>query len=198
MWPLIIGAVSQGNKPILELGQEYQGGIIVKFAQPGEYGYVEGQQHGMIAAKEDVSVAQWGCAGSLAGTAAADSYGDGGNYTDIIINFHNGWTSPYEDPNNNGINATCSTLNNGEVQARNCREYNAGGFNDWFMPTYSDLVLLRSFDITYGSLNFTLANYWTSREHPSNGGAYRYNPVSGAGGSSAKTVRLRTRPCRYF
>lgn len=55
--PVATGSVSLSN---LSVGESYGGGKVAHIFRKNEQGYVAGQVHGLIAAKEDIDPASWG------------------------------------------------------------------------------------------------------------------------------------------
>ena len=151
MWPLIIGAVSQANKPILELGQEYQGGVIAYFWQEGEYGYVAGEQHGIIMAKDNIGKRFGDRYADTGIPDLFDDFGEGRNNTQKIVDFH--------------------TYFAGHVVARDIIALNIDGYNDWFIPTLKDYEKVHpNMEFLFTKTNWTVfaigsgfvSRYWLS------------------------------------
>jgi hypothetical protein len=141
MWPMIIAAASQARK-LLELGQEYQGGVIAYFFEEGDLGYVAGEQHGIIAAKaEYMFSSQWGCHGLNTNIREA-RIGYATANTAAIITAHSGWQSPWYGEEN-GLISVCNIANNGDVSAKTCSLLNIGGYSDWIMPTRGELPKIK-------------------------------------------------------
>ena len=96
----------------IELGGEYQGGIIF---------YINGTgQHGLIAAKTDQSISDPWYNGNFVATNALSST-DGKANTELIVNAQG---------------------NKGVYAAKICRDYKGGGYSDWFLPSKGQLNLL--------------------------------------------------------
>lgn len=97
---------------IIELGGNYQGGIIFYIDETG--------QHGLIAAKEDQSITDPWWNQEFLNTGAV-SLSDGKDNTKLII----------EAQGNTGLYA-----------AKICNDYESGGYNDWFLPSKDQLNIL--------------------------------------------------------
>lgn len=54
LWGLGVLAVSEVSFAAPKVGDEFGGGKVVYILQPGDPGYVAGEEHGMVAAKEDL------------------------------------------------------------------------------------------------------------------------------------------------
>lgn len=111
-----------------QIGDEYGGGVIFYIDSTGK--------HGLIKAKDEFDDVDWGLDWIVSLGCNQVGIGYGENNTNIIVSFF-------------GI---------GEYSAAICRNYNGGGFIDWFMPSKDELGLLGEL----GYLNDKI--YWSSSE----------------------------------
>lgn len=100
----------------LEIGQDYQGGIIFYLDDSGE--------HGLIAYQSDLAEAPWGCVSypDLPSTSIAQNngIGFGEQNTLAIINF-------CDEPN---------------IAARLAYTLDGNGYADWYLPSIDELALI--------------------------------------------------------
>ncbi len=136
----------------LAVGDYYAGGVVGYIYQSSDPGYVANELHGLIAAKTDTSTngSKWSSNNTLRiGTGVG--IGTGSDNTDAII----------------------LALDGSEVGmygAKEARMYTSGGYNDWFLPSWYELLQLRNNKFLIG--NFDTNNgstYMTSSESTQSG-----------------------------
>jgi hypothetical protein len=140
-WTNMVGGAA--TKPVM-IGDDYQGGKLAYILQQGDPGYDANVQHGLIAAISDQSTpaASWLNNGVNTITGAtATAIGTGLANTNAII---------------------LSQGNTGTYAAKICRDYQGGGYTDWFLPSYDELVQLNINRVAIGG--FANAVYWSSTE----------------------------------
>jgi hypothetical protein len=125
---------------IHEIGEKYGGGIIF---------YLDNsKEHGLIAAEFDQSTnIKWDNGEGF--QVGANSETDGRSNTMIIIN---------------------KLGTRGYYAAKICRDYNGGGFTDWFLPAFDQLNLLYLQNDIVGGFNGKY--YWSSTESGNMGRAW--------------------------
>lgn len=126
----------------LAIGQNYGGGKIF---------FIDGTgQHGLIAVLSDMnSTATW-YNGNYVTTNATSLTNGSGNTITIIT----------------------SQGNTGDYAAKLCRDYNGGGFNDWFLPSKDQLNTLYLQKAAIGNLIDN--SYWCSTEFDNLHAWYQY------------------------
>lgn len=98
-------------------------------------------QHGLVCASNDQGTAIWGCAGtSIPGTST--EVGSGASNTAAII-------------------AGCNEIN---YAAKICDNLVLNGYNDWFMPSKDEMLMMYQRLRLNGIGNFQDAIYWTSSQ----------------------------------
>lgn len=162
----------------IAIGDTSLGGIVAYILQPGDNLYLEGEVHGLVTALSHQSTsAPWHDECLDMTYASATAYGTGSANTTKII----------------------SVLGNvGAYAAKLCRDYNGGGYYDWFLPSNGELNALYLNRLAIGG--FTSNKYWGSTEDTwvffsAFGEEFvdDRTPVS-----YLKNDRLYVRACRYF
>lgn len=180
---LIRNLDSRISKFELKVGDFKDGGIVGYLFQPGDAGYVEGEEHGLIVALEETPK-KWsaGIFTNVIGTS--DTIGAGVNNTDLIIS------------SSGGNNA-----------ASYCRDLVSEGFEDWFLPSKNEFIKIWE---NRNAINNGLAKksatllastqwgeYWTSTQQNDQWGvALVYN--TGETRGSSKSNESPARPVRKF
>ena len=166
--------IIQTIKPVLVVGQAYQGGIITYLLQSGDPGYSSTVQSGIISGTSDLSTSRaWSITSTNTGaTATAVTYG--GANTDLI----------YADQGNFAY------------AAADCINYSGGGYTDWKLPSIDELATMYTNRVAIGG--FTQTFYWSSSENSSTSAKYYKFTVTAGPGNGLKSSNLAVRPIRYF
>jgi hypothetical protein len=128
----------------ISIGDAVLGGKVAFIIQSGEFGYVAGEQHGLIAATADQSPdVIWALVEyqSTPVSGTQTGYGSGSANTDKII-AQNGAGNTYA--------------------AGLARSYNGGGYHDWYLPSQAELNRLYLNRTEIGG--FAGGTYWSSSE----------------------------------
>jgi len=196
----MVSVSAQSSAVSYKIGDTYGGGKVAYIFQSGDSGYIENQEHGLIAAEADVN------------TTYQDAW-DGDSYTGTYV-----WsTSQFKISNNTDyayqeLATTGTAIGDGAGNTKKilakypvaiypnsaaavASEYRGGGFNDWFLPSKDELKQLYvSKSLVGGYVDFI---YWSSSEM-SPSVAWYHIFINGLQGDSIKSYFKRVRPVRVF
>jgi len=179
--------------------EEYSGGLIFHIFEIGEYGYVAGEQRGIIVG-DYITPEQWGCRGTAVGTTRTE-IGYGKENTDDIVAFHAGWVENGGWEGGIGIGGagdTCHVDNNGEVSAKTVDDLVQDGYNDWHLPSRDELQKIYEVCYINGYGNIYSSNCQSSSEYDAER-FFAKNMENNAWQNLKKTNNyVYIHPCRYF
>jgi hypothetical protein len=181
----LISGCKKNNQDIdssnVQVGDSYQGGIVSYLFTPGDNGYARGFR-GIIIAENDLP------ARFIWKTASA---------TDLLstLSIEIG----YGDINSKKILELSTSLNFKAPAVEEATKYQGGNFNDWFLPTEKELIVIKTNIADKGQGNFIRETYWSSSVMTNLVGAKAVQFLLNAGicGCSFAESYL-VRPVRYF
>jgi len=157
----------------LEIGQKYEGGIIVDFFLPGDEKYEISKIKGLIALEKDLQ---------------------DGIFPSTLV----GMTGPITDTRPElgyGLSNSTKLAGGNEHANTICLKLTANGYNDWFLPSQNELAAVWKAKGLVGG--FKNAVYWSSTTRlQSHGWAISF--PSGGGEHILSSYNCKVRPVRYF
>ena len=153
-------AFSVATRPEIKVGAYHQGGIVAYLYKPGDSLYIEGEQHGLILAKEELGYAAWGMPGQAIDGGTSRKAGNGRKNTEAIVKQYGGASAQTSSIGNSGdlrIIHPCAALL--------CSNYSNDGWTDWFLPSKGDWELIFPKLDSLKTMNLSHAEtYWSSSE----------------------------------
>lgn len=188
------------NDDLVIIGNYYGGGIIAYIFQPDDKGYVNGKRHGLIAAEADINTTY---TDAWTGKSITGEYRWSTGQTDNENKSDYAWQGLLNTStligegkaNTDNILAKYPTATFPNSAAAVARAYRGGGYDDWFLPSKSELNQLYLNRSAVGG--FASGVYWSSTE----GNAYyAWDQGFGNGGrvDNVKDNEWRVRPVRAF
>ena len=160
------------------IGLNYQGGIVFYIDETDE--------HGLVAALEDIGQFEWGC---------YDEYVDGADGTSIGTGYQNTMDI---------VNQECLTENGGVTASQAALDAEINGYSDWYLPSKDELVRMYNTignggpDGNIGGFETSDYPYYWSSSESSSGGAWGVDGGDGNTASSHKGESSRVRVIRAF
>lgn len=171
----------------LQIGDEYQGGIIFYIFKPDEWTdvgyYVPGEIHGLIVSKNDLpDKYEYGC---------YNKYFNALGHTQLTVNYHSEYPT-VEIFNYCGANTAAGA----------CYNLVLNGYSDWYLPTFQELRKIAISNIIKpdGKVRWscTWQNYYPDNSFPNNQYAYAYEAGLYTKDRYKRSELFFVRPVRKF
>jgi len=150
-----------------------------RYLEAAPYGWYDGDtdSRGTYTGEDDPRF-QWGAGSMDIGyevypSATEETLGSGKTNTENIVTYHDNLGIQYPEKGDYYTNPTqYSDRNDGTVAAKVCLEYSLVKddvtYDDWYLPSHGELLLMQSNLVLYGLGNFAVGerdSYWSSTEH---------------------------------
>ncbi|HRW62636.1 MAG TPA: hypothetical protein P5132_04075 [Bacteroidales bacterium] len=161
----------------VSIGDTYLGGIVLYIYQPGDYGHIYGETHGIIISESNINTSiQWNDGASVTTNATYTDLGYAKENTDSIITYQG----------------------SGNYAAMICNNLDLNGYDDWYLPTYSELYKIWNNRNIIGFTDWG-TSYWSSTEYNATDAKYMtINSTFATSGSANKNLYKAIKAIRYF
>lgn len=132
------------EKNSIKIGSKYAGGIVFYIDKSGK--------HGLVCAEKDQGEAMWGGEGII---GTQEKIGSGKSNTDLIVEKASWHVEKI---------FFSKKYYPAQTAARICKEMVLNKYNDWFLPSRDELILLKEKLHSIGRGNFREDYYWSSSE----------------------------------
>ena len=134
------------STPTISVGQLYQGGMVIHIFTSGDYGYISGQTHGIIASLQNYSGAFGSRVtllnGEKIGVAPVDSCWGNVGYAKInTLRIIKAFTTFATMQNGKIVNPTPFSYQTAYA-AKICDTLTLNNYNDWYLPTEAELQIM--------------------------------------------------------
>jgi hypothetical protein len=171
----------------MDYGQEYQGGYVFYIFEPNDQGYVPGEVHGLIAAKDVIEPGSTWTSGNVTGFTRAEDQLNNGDINSGMMNCE----IALEHLKQNSLEGLFPAINQATY-------YKTGIYNDWYLPSYGQLIKLKENLIDTSYITVLDGYFWSSSLMDNAVGAMSFSLNSGASCGCAYFETYNILPIRNF